>query len=58
MKKKDDQTFILKAKVKNSLGLNSWILSWGSKAKVLSPKSLVEAIKREKMKTIEQHRQT
>ncbi|WP_328703186.1 helix-turn-helix transcriptional regulator [Alkalihalobacterium elongatum] len=43
----DRETFILKAKAKISDGLKGWILTWGSKVKVLSPAVLVEEIEME-----------
>lgn len=47
IKKGDNNTFILKAKAKQSVGLKGWILGWGSYVKVLSPPSLVEEINEE-----------
>lgn len=42
-----EDTFTIKAKAKISEGLKGWILTWGSKVKVLSPPSLVEEIEKE-----------
>ncbi|HLQ73460.1 MAG TPA: WYL domain-containing protein [Bacillota bacterium] len=36
--------FILRTRAKQSAGLVHWLLTWGSQAKVLSPKSLVEEV--------------
>lgn len=47
IRKGEDNTFILKAKVKLSEGLKGWILGWGRHVKVLSPPSLVEDMKQE-----------
>lgn len=42
-----DERFILSTQAKISRGLINWILTWGAKAKVLSPDKLVEDIKQE-----------
>ena len=47
IKKEDDDHFLLTTKARDSEGLASWILNWGSQAKVISPPSLVEKIKNE-----------
>ncbi|WP_164667503.1 helix-turn-helix transcriptional regulator [Virgibacillus doumboii] len=41
----DDDHFVLTTKAKLSDGLINWILTWGNKAKVLSPDHLVDQIK-------------
>lgn len=41
----DDAHFVLSTKAKLSDGLINWILTWGNRAKVLSPEHLVERIK-------------
>src|SRR5699024_1735042 len=41
----DDEHFVLSTKAKLSDGLINWILTWGNRAKVLSPEHLVERIK-------------
>ncbi|WP_174615010.1 helix-turn-helix transcriptional regulator [Virgibacillus ihumii] len=41
----DDNHFVLSTKVKLSDGLVNWILTWGHKAKVLSPDHLVERMR-------------
>ncbi len=43
----DEDHFILSTKASVSDGLIGWILNWGSKAKVISPQSLVQQIKEE-----------
>jgi predicted DNA-binding transcriptional regulator YafY len=45
--KEGEEHFILTTKARHSEGLASWILNWGSQAKVISPPSLVEKIKTE-----------
>ncbi|WP_249869389.1 helix-turn-helix transcriptional regulator [Oceanobacillus saliphilus] len=45
IKELDDEHFILKTKAKLSDGLINWILTWGNKAKVLEPESLVGQVK-------------
>ncbi|SEM93330.1 helix-turn-helix transcriptional regulator [Lihuaxuella thermophila] len=47
IEKGDDGSFIVTVSVNISQGLVSWILTWGSKVKVLSPLELVENVKRE-----------
>ncbi|WP_175639294.1 helix-turn-helix transcriptional regulator [Metabacillus schmidteae] len=47
IRKGENNTFILKAKAKQSMGLKGWILGWGSYVKVLSPTSLVQEINKE-----------
>ncbi|MFV8830262.1 WYL domain-containing protein [Alkalihalobacterium sp. APHAB7] len=51
----DENTFIIKAKAKISDGLKGWILTWGSKVKVLSPPSLVEEIEVEIQKMLKHY---
>jgi predicted DNA-binding transcriptional regulator YafY len=46
----DGQSFVVKAKVKVSQGLVNWILTWGSRVKVLEPKELVDQVKSEAKK--------
>ncbi|QKY70561.1 YafY family protein [Lentibacillus sp. CBA3610] len=41
----DDEHFVLSTKAKLSEGLVNWILTWGNRAKVLSPEHLQERIK-------------
>ncbi|WP_077329434.1 helix-turn-helix transcriptional regulator [Virgibacillus siamensis] len=41
----DDDHFVLSSKVKLSDGLVNWILTWGHKAKVLSPDHLVDRMR-------------
>ncbi|WP_209122730.1 YafY family protein [Alkalihalobacillus sp. BA299] len=55
LRQADEQTFILKAKAKISAGLKGWILTWGSKVKVISPPSLVAEIREETRKIIERY---
>ncbi|SDQ11535.1 helix-turn-helix transcriptional regulator [Virgibacillus salinus] len=45
IKEMDEDHFMLTTKVKLSDGLINWILTWGNKAKVLSPDHLVERMK-------------
>lgn len=45
IKEQGDEHFVLSTKVKLSDGLVNWILTWGHKAKVLSPDHLVERMK-------------
>ncbi|WP_181348005.1 YafY family protein [Thalassobacillus sp. CUG 92003] len=40
-------SFILSTKAKMSTGLVNWILTWGRKAKVISPEALVEQVQEE-----------
>ncbi|WP_240628523.1 helix-turn-helix transcriptional regulator [Bacillus salacetis] len=47
IQKDGESHFILTTKARDSAGLASWILNWGSQAKVISPPSLVEKIKSE-----------
>ncbi|WP_421378933.1 helix-turn-helix transcriptional regulator [Bacillus salacetis] len=47
IQKIDEEHFILTTKARDSEGLASWILNWGSQAKVISPPSLAEKIKTE-----------
>ncbi|MEL3973624.1 WYL domain-containing protein [Rossellomorea oryzaecorticis] len=47
IKKQDEDHFILSTKARISGGLVNWILSFGSKAKVISPVSLSETVKQE-----------
>lgn len=49
-----NNTFILNAKAKLSEGLKAWILSWGSKVRVMSPKTLKNDIHNELKKMLEQ----
>nr|WP_246364114.1 WYL domain-containing protein [Halobacillus locisalis] len=51
-----EDRFILSTKAKMSRGLINWILTWGAKAKVLSPESLVEQIQ-EEVKEMNKHYQ-
>lgn len=44
IKKVDHSKFAIKTRAVVSKGLERWILNWGSDAKVISPKSLVEKI--------------
>jgi predicted DNA-binding transcriptional regulator YafY len=57
IRKGEDNTFILKAKVKLSEGLKGWILGWGRHVKVLSPPSLVEDMKQELEKMINAYKE-
>lgn len=41
----DDEHFVLSTKAKLSDGLISWILTWGDRAKVLSPDHLAERVR-------------
>ncbi|MFD1363483.1 helix-turn-helix transcriptional regulator [Lentibacillus salinarum] len=43
----DEDHFVLSTKAKLSEGLVNWILTWGNRAKVLSPNHLAERIKRQ-----------
>ncbi|MDY0404467.1 WYL domain-containing protein [Virgibacillus sp. 179-BFC.A HS] len=45
IRKQDAEHFVLKTKAKLSQGLINWILTWGNKAKVLEPDSLVDTVK-------------
>lgn len=45
IRKVDDDTFILSTRAKLSDGLVNWILTWGNRAKVLSPGHLVDRVK-------------
>lgn len=47
IKEVDEEHFVLTAKAKLSRGLINWILTWGNKAKVLSPEYLVKEVKSE-----------
>jgi predicted DNA-binding transcriptional regulator YafY len=47
IKKQDEDHFILSTKARISGGLVNWILSFGSKAKVISPVSLSDTVKQE-----------
>lgn len=47
MRKIDEDWFEVSTRVKLSTGLISWILGWGSQARVISPDSLVEQMKEE-----------
>lgn len=47
IRQRKDGSIILSMKVSNLTGVKWWVLSWGSGAKVLSPKKLVEDIKNE-----------
>ncbi|MFD1705154.1 helix-turn-helix transcriptional regulator [Siminovitchia sediminis] len=49
IRKLDDEHILLTTKAKISSGLVSWIMRWGHKAKVLSPKWLVDEVKKEIM---------
>src|SRR5699024_9296813 len=49
IKKEGDAHFVLTTNAKLSDGLVNWILTWGNKAKVLSPDDLVQEVK-EKIK--------
>jgi len=51
----DDEHFILSTKAKMSIGLVNWILTWGHKAKVISPESLKEQIQDEIKAMYEQY---
>ncbi|WP_406944172.1 helix-turn-helix transcriptional regulator [Halobacillus sp. SY10] len=50
-----DDRFILSTKAKMSIGLIGWILTWGHKAKVVSPESLVAQVKEEVQKMSKQY---
>ncbi|KGX87040.1 helix-turn-helix transcriptional regulator [Pontibacillus litoralis] len=43
----DEEHFLLSTKAKMSKGLVSWVMQWGSKAKVISPANLVEDVQKE-----------
>jgi|SRR5690625_969298 len=45
IRKVNDEAFILSTQAKLSDGLINWILTWGSRAKVLSPDYLVQQVK-------------
>src|SRR5699024_10782058 len=45
IQKLDQYNFVLSTKAKLSDGLINWIITWGNKAKVLSPDYLVDEIK-------------
>jgi predicted DNA-binding transcriptional regulator YafY len=47
IRKDDDDHFILSTKARISGGLVNWILNFGSKAKVISPPSLLQTVKEE-----------
>lgn len=53
IRKTEGNSFILKAKAKQSTGLKGWILGWGKYVKVLSPPTLVEEINEEIKKMAE-----
>lgn len=48
----DEDTFLLRTEAAISAGLISWILKWGSKAKVIDPVDVAEQIKLEAKKTL------
>ncbi|OAT83903.1 WYL domain-containing protein [Bacillus sp. MKU004] len=50
IRKYDDEHFILSTKARISGGLVNWILNFGSKAKVISPDSLLQTVKEEVIK--------
>lgn len=50
IKKVDEQNFSIRTKAVISEGLVRWILTWGSDAKVIAPRKLVEKIKEETKK--------
>ncbi|WP_394217583.1 helix-turn-helix transcriptional regulator [Halobacillus trueperi] len=50
-----DDRFLLSTKAKMSIGLIGWILTWGHKAKVVSPESLVAQVKEEVQKMSKQY---
>ncbi|WP_462411544.1 helix-turn-helix transcriptional regulator [Neobacillus sp. Marseille-QA0830] len=50
IRKVDDNTFILKTKAIIGEGFFNWVRGWGSKAKIISPPSLVEQMKEEVQK--------
>ncbi|OLS33860.1 hypothetical protein BTR25_23645 [Bacillus sp. MRMR6] len=50
--KRLQNTFILRTKV-NGEGFFNWLRGWGSKAKILSPASLVEQMKEEARKMMD-----
>ncbi|MBX0358369.1 YafY family protein [Halobacillus sp. Nhm2S1] len=50
-----DDRFLLSTKAKMSIGLIGWILTWGYKAKVVSPESLVAQVKEEVQKMSKQY---
>lgn len=43
--KVDEESFVLSTKANLSDGLVNWILTWGNRAKVLSPEPLIEKVK-------------
>lgn len=45
IKRVDEKYFVISTKAKLSEGLINWILTWGDKAKLLSPEYLVEQVK-------------
>lgn len=53
IQKMNEATFIFKGRAKMSEGLLNWILTWGAKAKVLSPTFLVDEM-REKIEEMHQ----
>lgn len=57
IRKGENNTFILKAKAKQSTGLKAWILGWGSHVKVVSPQSLVTEINQEIKKMVDSYKQ-
>lgn len=50
-----DDRFLLSTKAKISIGLIGWILTWGQKAKVISPESLVDQVREEVQAMHEQY---
>jgi len=46
----DESHILLTTKAKISMGLKSWILRWGAKAKVISPPELADDIMKEVQK--------
>ncbi|MGV3488128.1 MAG: helix-turn-helix transcriptional regulator [Tuberibacillus sp.] len=56
IRKASDTSFYLTALASVSEGLISWILTWGSKVKVLSPEHLQDRLKEESEKMWEQYR--
>ncbi|TGB05413.1 WYL domain-containing protein [Halobacillus salinus] len=55
IKQIDEDHFELSTNAKMSTGLVVWIMQWGSKAKVVSPESLVEWVRRETRAMYEQY---
>lgn len=47
IQKQDEQHFVLTTQAQMSQGLINWILTWGSKVKVLAPQELIDDVKTE-----------